>query len=258
MIGIILAQGVYRLVTAALQWRHNERHGVSYHCRPDCFLNCLFRISSKKTSKLRATGLCEGNSPVTGEFPAQRASNAEDVSIWWRHHGFITDPHSCHGLLKCSGTSELLRSPHRSMWWNNPLPLCDVKACPLGCKSLGYCAQCRDDTFPFVPRIETPNMEFLSFGYPSMQIPNLHNITLQSQLLILDKSNSVIIHKCDTFSGNAKFYQSIIILRLQFNNITSVSSRCFFPACCTEKKYSPLCDTHCFKLFLSKCPPHHV
>ena len=27
--------------------------------------------------QLRATGLCEGNSPVTGEFPAQRASNAE-------------------------------------------------------------------------------------------------------------------------------------------------------------------------------------
>ena len=29
-----------------------------------------------------------GNSPVTGEFPAQRASNAENVSIWWRHHVF--------------------------------------------------------------------------------------------------------------------------------------------------------------------------
>ena len=41
---------------------------------------------SKKTSKLRVTGLCEGNSPVTGEFPAQRASNAENISIWWRHH----------------------------------------------------------------------------------------------------------------------------------------------------------------------------
>ena len=25
-------------------------------------------------------------SPVTGEFPAQMASNAENVSIWWRHH----------------------------------------------------------------------------------------------------------------------------------------------------------------------------
>ena len=40
----------------------------------------------RKTSKLRVTGLCEGNSPVTGEFPAQRASNAENASIWWRHH----------------------------------------------------------------------------------------------------------------------------------------------------------------------------
>ena len=30
--------------------------------------------------KLRVTGLYEGNSPVTGEFPAQRASNAENAS----------------------------------------------------------------------------------------------------------------------------------------------------------------------------------
>ena len=41
---------------------------------------------SKKTSKLRVTSLCEGNSPGTGEFLAQRASNAENVSIWWSHH----------------------------------------------------------------------------------------------------------------------------------------------------------------------------
>ena len=41
---------------------------------------------SNKTSKLRVTGLCAGNSPVTGEFPTQMASNAENVSIWWRHH----------------------------------------------------------------------------------------------------------------------------------------------------------------------------
>ena len=41
---------------------------------------------SKKTSKLRVAGLCVGNSPGTGEFPAQMASNAENVSIWWRHH----------------------------------------------------------------------------------------------------------------------------------------------------------------------------
>ena len=41
---------------------------------------------AKKTSKPRITGLCEGNSPVTGEFPPQGDSNAENVSIWWRHH----------------------------------------------------------------------------------------------------------------------------------------------------------------------------
>ena len=39
------------------------------------------RRRSKKTSKLRVTGLCAGNSPVTTEFPAQSASNAENVSI---------------------------------------------------------------------------------------------------------------------------------------------------------------------------------
>ena len=44
------------------------------------------RRRSKKTSKHRVTGLCAGNSPVTGEFPGQKASNAENVSIWWRHH----------------------------------------------------------------------------------------------------------------------------------------------------------------------------
>ena len=38
-----------------------------------------------KISKLRVPGLCEGNSPGAGEFPAQMAINAENVSIWWRH-----------------------------------------------------------------------------------------------------------------------------------------------------------------------------
>ena len=37
---------------------------------------------SRKQKKLRVTGLCVENSPVTGEFPAQMASNAENVSIW--------------------------------------------------------------------------------------------------------------------------------------------------------------------------------
>ena len=70
----------------SIQWRHNEHDCVSNHQPLQCLLNRLFRRRSKKTSKLRVTGLCAGNSPETGEFPAQRASNAESVSIWWRHH----------------------------------------------------------------------------------------------------------------------------------------------------------------------------
>ena len=75
--------------TSPLQWHHNERDCVSNPQPHDCLLNCLFRRRSQETTKLRVTGICEGNSPVTGEFPSQRASDAENVSIWWRHHVVI-------------------------------------------------------------------------------------------------------------------------------------------------------------------------
>ena len=73
-------------IMVSLQWHHNEHDSVSNHQPHDFLLNRLFRRRSKKTSKLRVTGLCEGNSPVTSEFPTQRTSNTENVSIWWRHH----------------------------------------------------------------------------------------------------------------------------------------------------------------------------
>ena len=62
-----------------LLWRLNGCGGVSNHQPHDCLLSRLIRHRSKKTSKLRVTGLCAGNSPVTGEFPEQRASNAENI-----------------------------------------------------------------------------------------------------------------------------------------------------------------------------------
>ena len=72
----------------SLRWRHNGRVGVPNHQPQDCLLNRSFRRKSKKTSKLRVTGLCAVNSPVTREFPAQMASNAQNVFIWWRHHAW--------------------------------------------------------------------------------------------------------------------------------------------------------------------------
>ena len=76
------------IIKSSLQWRHNGHDSVSNHQPHDCLLSRSFRRISKKTSKLRVTGLCTGNSPGTGEFPAQMASNAEtfpfdDVIICW-------------------------------------------------------------------------------------------------------------------------------------------------------------------------------
>ena len=82
-----------------LQWHRNERDWVSTHQPHDYLLNRVFRRRSKKTSKLRVTGLSEVKSPVTGEFPAQRASNAENVSIWWRHHGHLSNIYMTHIFL---------------------------------------------------------------------------------------------------------------------------------------------------------------
>ena len=70
-------------IIRTLRWRQNGRDSVSNHQPHDCLFNRLFRRRSRKTSKLRVTGLCVGKSPG----PAQRASYAENVSIWWRHHG---------------------------------------------------------------------------------------------------------------------------------------------------------------------------
>ena len=40
----------------------------------------------RKHQSSASLAFCVGYSPGTGEFPAQMASNAENVSIWWRHH----------------------------------------------------------------------------------------------------------------------------------------------------------------------------
>ena len=60
-------------ITVTSQWAP----GVSNHRHLDCLLSLLFRCTSKKTSKHRVTGICEGS-------PSHRA--AENVFLWWRHH----------------------------------------------------------------------------------------------------------------------------------------------------------------------------
>ena len=54
---------IWQLDNNSLQWRHNDHDYVSNHQPRGCLFNRLFRRRSKKTSKLRVTGLYVGNSP---------------------------------------------------------------------------------------------------------------------------------------------------------------------------------------------------
>ena len=100
--------GWYPFQLSTSQWRHNELDGVSNHKPREGLLKRLFTRKSKKTSKLCVTGICVGNSPVTSEFPAQRASNAENG---WRHHETgatfpKTRKYGCHTLCYVSNRLE--------------------------------------------------------------------------------------------------------------------------------------------------------
>ena len=47
------------LTCLSLQWRHNERDGVSIHRRLDyCYCVSFVQAQLKETSKLRVTGIC--------------------------------------------------------------------------------------------------------------------------------------------------------------------------------------------------------
>ena len=79
-------QQMISAIISSWQWRHNGCDGVSNHQPHHCVLNRVFWRRSKKTSKLRVTGL-KWNLPVTGEFPApQMASKEWNISISWRNH----------------------------------------------------------------------------------------------------------------------------------------------------------------------------
>ena len=68
-------QQLYWMANTSLQWRHNERHGVSNHHHFDCMFSGFVQVQIKENIK------------ASCQWPSQRASNSENVSIWWRHHG---------------------------------------------------------------------------------------------------------------------------------------------------------------------------
>ena len=67
----------------------------------------VHQMQIKENSKAPRHWLCAWNSPMTSEFPAQKASYTENVSIWWRHHDSLV-------LTKAFALYQ--RAP--TAWWN--------------------------------------------------------------------------------------------------------------------------------------------
>ena len=82
-------------------------------------LHRFFRRRSKKTSKLSVTGLCEGNLPVTDEFPAQstimrKMFPFDDVIM-----NFSDSFHKHHSILKHNVSYCTVPPPtaaHQALW----------------------------------------------------------------------------------------------------------------------------------------------
>ena len=127
---------------AKITRRHNGRDGISNHQPHHCLPNRLFRCRSKETSKLCVTALCAGNSPGTDEFPAQMASNVENVSIWWRHHVSVMPLSSLSmrnlGRQLCFHFNTLWLG-YATQWHNCWSTLAHVTVCCDGTKLLKQC-----------------------------------------------------------------------------------------------------------------------
>ena len=95
-------------ITFPLRWRHNGCDCVSNRQPHNCWLNRLFRCRSKKTSKLRVTGLCAGNSPGPVNFPhkwpvTRKMYPFDDVIMY-----MLTYSHVCLSLAKWYDTTEIM------------------------------------------------------------------------------------------------------------------------------------------------------
>ena len=104
------------LIFRTLKWRHNECDGVSNQKTHDCLLNRLSRHRWEETSKLCVTGFCAGNSPVTGEFPTRRASNAENFpfdDVIMNNRNSVQPP----PYKKNVGIYHRTLSPHTPLCW---------------------------------------------------------------------------------------------------------------------------------------------
>ena len=120
---------------STLQWRHNERDGVSNHRRRHCLLNRWFWCRSTKTSKLCITGLCAGNSPVIGEFSAKKGQEHGKcfhlmTSSWVYENSWIYNTGSYRNISKCDQI-HVQNSLTPLKFWHVSSQYCCTAACQI-------------------------------------------------------------------------------------------------------------------------------
>ena len=103
----------------ALHWRHNGRDSISNHQPRDCLLNRLFRCRSKKTSKLRVTGLCVGNSPgpvnSPHKWPVTRKFFPFDDVIMGLLHWHRGNHSLCEAVAECVGKLDRYQTKYNTV-----------------------------------------------------------------------------------------------------------------------------------------------
>ena len=123
-----------------LYWRQNDHSSVSNHQPHGCLLNRLFKRRSKKTSKLRVTGLCEENSPGPVNSPHKRPVTRkiflfDDVIIFYSDNGL--SPVWCRAIIGTNAgllSMAPLGTNFRIVW---------IKIQPISCKTKKQYWKCR-------------------------------------------------------------------------------------------------------------------
>ena len=82
----------------ALQWRHDKCDRVSNRRRLHCLLNCWSGADQRKHRSSASLAFVREIHRLQVGSPHKKASNAENISIWWRHHDFpfSMNWHRCH------------------------------------------------------------------------------------------------------------------------------------------------------------------
>ena len=114
-------------LSITLRWRHNDHDDVSNHQLHGRLLNRLFRRRSKKTSKLRVTGLCVGNSPGPVNSPhkgpvKRKMFLFDDVTMNTNaqtHTRTTLKPQRCHdaNFVATGGTEDCHKDNFRCHQW---------------------------------------------------------------------------------------------------------------------------------------------